>query len=178
MQKLTKYLIYLISIITTSLFLIVAISENTNLAHNIYKTKIVNEIEAITSLKVKIDSVKVKWNGLTPKFSLIKISLHNKNEKDILLEGHELIVSLDLFKSILEQKIIPTELNLVKSNIKLVYLENSLYLKNYDIFNFRDDENNSSVNTNNETLKFRISNSEVIIKNYSSKEDTSIRRSP
>ena len=104
MQKLTKYLIYLISIITTSLFLIVAISENTNLAHNIYKTKIVNEIEAITSLKVKIDSVKVKWNGLTPKFSLIKISLHNKNEKDLLLEGNELIVSLDLFKSILEQR--------------------------------------------------------------------------
>ena len=165
MQKLTKYLIYLISIITTSLFLVVAISENTNLVHNIYKTKIVNEIETITSLKVKIDSVKVKWNGLTPKFSLIKISLHNKNEKDLLLEGNELIVSLDLFKSILEQKIIPTELNLVKSNIKLVYLENSLYLKNYDIFNFRDDENNSSVNTNNETLKFRISNSEVIIKN-------------
>ena len=168
MQRLTKYLIYLISIITTSLFLVVAISENTNLVHNIYKTKIVSEIETITSLKVKIDSVKVKWNGLTPKFSLIKISLHNKNEKDILLEGNELIVSLDLFKSILEQKIIPTELNLVKSNIKLVYLDNSLYLKNYDIFNFRNDENNSSINTNNTTLKFRISNSEVIIENDSS----------
>ena len=105
MQKLTKYLIYLISIITTSLFLVVAISENTNLVHNIYKTKIVNEIETITSLKVKIDSVKVKWNGLTPKFSLIKISLHNKNEKDILLEGRELIVSLDLFKSITVKQI-------------------------------------------------------------------------
>ena len=168
MQRLTKYLIYLISIIITSLFLVVAISENTNLVNDVYKTKIVTEIEEITSLKVKIDSVKVKWNGLTPKFSLIKISLHNKNEKDILLEGNELIVSLDLFKSILEQKIIPTELNLVKSNIKLVYLENSLYLKNYDIFNFRNDEDNSSVNTNNETLKFRISNSEVIIENDSS----------
>jgi len=168
MQRLTKYLIYLISIITTSLFLVVIISENTNLVHNIYKTKIVAEIETITSLKVKIDSVKVKWNGITPKFSLIKISLHNKKKQDTLLEGNELIVSLDLFKSILEQKIILTELNLVKSNIKLVYLKNSLYLKNYDIFNFRDDENNSSVNTNNETLKFRISNSEVIIENDSS----------
>ena len=147
MQRLTKYLIYLISIITTSLFLLVAISENTNLVHDIYKTKIINEIETITSLKVKIDSVKVKWNGLTPKFSLIKISLHNENEKDVLLEGNELIVSLDLFKSILEQKIIPTELNLVKSNIKLVYLENTLYLKNYDIFNFRNDEDNSSADT-------------------------------
>ena len=40
MQRLTKYLIYLISIITTSLFLLVAISENTNLVHDIYKTKI------------------------------------------------------------------------------------------------------------------------------------------
>lgn len=168
MQRLTKYLIYLISIITTSLFLLVAISENTNLVHDIYKTKIINEIETITSLKVKIDSVKVKWNGLTPKFSLIKISLHNENEKDVLLEGNELIVSLDLFKSILEQKIIPTELNLVKSNIKLVYLENTLYLKNYDIFNFRNDEDNSSADTNNKTLKFRISNSEVIIENDSS----------
>ena len=168
MKRLTKYLIYLISIITTSLFLVVTISENTNLVHNIYKTKIVAEIETITSLKVKIDSVKVKWNGITPKFSLIKISLHNKKKQDTLLEGNELIVSLDLFKSILEQKIIITELNLVKSNIKLVYLKNSLYLKNYDIFNFRDDENNSSVNANNETLKFRISNSEVIIENDSS----------
>ena len=171
MQRLTKYLIYLISIITTSLFLVVAISENTNLVNDIYKTKIVTEIEEITSLKVKIDSVKVNWNGLTPKFSLIKISLRHKDEQDKLLEGNELIVSLDLFKSILKQKMIPTELNLVKSNIKLVYLKGSLYLKNYDIFNFKNDKNNSSINANNEILKFRISNSEVIIKNYFSNDN-------
>ena len=171
MQKLTKYLIYLISIIITSLFLVVAISENTNLVNNVYKTKIVTEIEEITSLKVKIDSVKVNWNGLTPKFSLIKISLRHKDEQDKLLEGNELIVSLDLFKSIFKQKIIPTELNLVKSNIKLVYLKDSLYLKNYDIFNFKNDKNNSSINANNEILKFRISNSEVIIENNSSNDN-------
>lgn len=164
MQKFIKYSIYLLSPILLSLFIIIYVSENTDLIENTYKQQIIQEIQDSTDLKVNIDNMNITWIGLKPSIQLNNIIIKNKDDVD-LIKGKKLIVTINLIQSIANNQITPIELNLVSSDIRLEYNKESIYFKNYNLISLQKDFNNDSSKYNFSNLKFRVSSSNILLIN-------------
>ncbi|MDB3973111.1 hypothetical protein N9391_02400, partial [Gammaproteobacteria bacterium] len=89
MAKILKLFIYFLSLLLTLLFLLVLVTENTNIVSNLYKNKIVTYIKSESQLKFNFDSLDIKWNGLHPNLIFNKISLHKLDKETPYLGGNK-----------------------------------------------------------------------------------------
>ena len=76
MPKILKFFTYLLSSLLTFLFLIILITENTNVVSHLYKEKIVEYIQSESQLRFNFDSLNIRWNGIYPNLIFSKISLY------------------------------------------------------------------------------------------------------
>ena len=100
MPKIFKFFTYLLSSLLTFLFLIILITENTNIISNLYKEKIVEYIELESQLRFDFDSLDVKWNGVYPNLIFNNISLYKTNEEELYLNGNKLIININALESL------------------------------------------------------------------------------
>ena len=84
----------------TFLFLIILVTENTNIVSNLYKEKIVEYIQSESQLRFNFDSLDVKWNGIYPNLIFNKISLYKLNEEELYLDGNKLIINIEYIESL------------------------------------------------------------------------------
>ena len=133
MPKILKFFTYLLSLLLTFLLLIVFVTENTNIVSNLYKEKIVGYIQSESQLRFDFDNLDVKWNGIYPNLIFNKISLYKLNEEELDLKGDKLIVNIDVIESISNFQFKISGLNLVESKISLIYDENGLFIKSYNL---------------------------------------------
>jgi len=95
MPKILKFFIHFLSSLLTFLFLIVLVTENTNIVSNLYKEKIVKYIQSESQLRFNFDSLDVRWNGVHPNLIFNKISLYQINEEALSLDGNKLMINID-----------------------------------------------------------------------------------
>ena len=100
MPKILKLFTYLLSSLLTFLFLIVLVTENTNVVSNLYKEKIVEYIQSESQLRFNFNSLDIKWNGLHPNLIFNKISLYKLDEEELYLDGNKLIINIDMIESL------------------------------------------------------------------------------
>ena len=163
MPKIIKSFTYLLSSILTFLFFLVLITENTKVVSNLYKEKIVQYIEDESQLRFNFDSLNIKWNGLNPNLIFNNISLYMLDEETLYLDGNKLIINIDIINSVSNFKFKISGLNLVESEILLIYDENGLFLRGHNLLN------DQKINKDYEfadvgNIKFRISDSSISIK--------------
>ncbi len=174
MPKITKLFTYFLSLVLTSLFLIVFITENTNIISNLYKEKIVQYIEDESKLQFNFDSLNIKWNGLNPDFIFNKISLYKTNEKILYLDGNKLIINIDIISSLYNFEFRLLGLNLVESEILLTYDENGLFLRGHNLLNNKKTKEKYRF-SDVENIKFRISNSSINIRENNGTEEYGLK---
>jgi len=163
MPKILKFFIHFLSSLLTFLFLIVLVTENTNIVSNLYKEKIVKYIQSESQLRFNFDSLDVRWNGVHPNLIFNKISLYQINEEALSLDGNKLIINIDTIESLFDFKFKISGLNLVESEISLTYDKNGLFLKGYNLLHNKK-VNGKSGFSGIGNIKFRISDSSINIK--------------
>jgi len=157
MERLVSYLVYFISLILLISFSIIFLTENSNIVSKLYKNDIINSIQKSSSLTYDFKKLSIQWAGLDPSLIFEEVSLHNEKVKQHYLDSEKLIIKINLFKSLSELSIIPEEVNLVKSNIDLVFDNNGIFIKDYNLLSTSKDINNSNVNS----IKYRVSDSNI-----------------
>ena len=157
MERLVSYLVYFISLILLISFSIILLTENSNIVSKLYKNDIINSIQKSSSLTYDFKNLSVQWTGLDPSLIFEEVSLHNEKAKQHYLDSEKLIIKIDLFTSLSELSIIPEEVNLVNSNIDLVFDNNGIFIKDYNLLSTTKDINNPNVNS----IKYRVSDSNI-----------------
>ena len=157
MERLVSYLVYFISLILLISFSIILLTENSNIVSKLYKNDIINSIQKSSSLTYDFKNLSVQWTGLDPSLIFEEVSLHNEKAKQHYLDSEKLIIKINLFKSLSELSIIPEEVNLVKSNIDLVFDTNGIFIKDYNLLSTAKDISNPNVNS----IKYRVSDSNI-----------------
>ena len=165
MFKLKSFIVYTISLLLALLFSIIVITENTNLVSDLYKNKIIKTIELKSSLGFSMKNLEVKWDGLDTHLIFNDISFYKKDTKDIYIRGESIILNVNLFHSLFTLKLKPSELNLVNSDITLLYDKTGLFIKDYNLFDANNFNNTDYSDISSSDIKFRISNSDILIKN-------------
>ena len=174
MPKILKFFTYLLSLLLTFLLLIVFVTENTNIVSNLYKEKIVGYIQSESQLRFDFDNLDVKWNGIYPNLIFNKISLYKLNEEELDLKGDKLIVNIDVIESISNFQFKISGLNLVESKISLIYDENGLFIKSYNLLhNKKTSKKNKFRNIGD--IKFRITNSSINIKHQETRNEYNLK---
>ena len=174
MPKVLKLFAYLLSSLLTFLFLIVLITENTNIISNLYKEKIVEYIQSESQLRFNFDSLDVRWNGLYPNLIFNKISLYKLNREESYLNGNKLILNIDTIKSLSDFKFKISGINLVESKISLTYDKNGLFLKDYNLLYNKETSKDSGFR-NIRDIKFRISDSSININSQKRKNEYNLK---
>ena len=160
MKRLVSSLVYLSSSILLLFFIVIFLTENTNIVSKLYKKNITSYIQNTASIKYNFEELSIKWNGLNPSLIFDNISLHNATKNQHYLSGKKLILKINFANSLIKLKLVPEEINLVSSNIDLTYNKNGIYIKD---FNFLKD--NEPSNTDLENIKFRVTNSNINVNN-------------
>ncbi|MEC7865198.1 MAG: AsmA-like C-terminal region-containing protein [Pseudomonadota bacterium] len=158
MKRLVSSLIYLLSSILLLSFIVIFLTENSNLIPKLYKKDIISSIEKRTSLEYRFENLSIKWDGLNPSLIFEDISLHNKTMENHYLDSKKMILRINFLKSISKLKIIPEEIDLVESNIDLIYNQKGIFIKDYNLL--------GDANTNEEDfedIKLRVTNSKITI---------------
>jgi len=163
MNKFSKLFNYFLSLVIVFLFLLVFVTENTNIVNNNFKKILISKIERSLDIKLQIDKISINWFGLTPVINFYDIKALNKTNNNRIVHGKKLEISLDTMNSIKNIALIPKELNLVETDINLTYTTGKILFQGKDIFKFDNlDKNKRSVNELS-NLQFRISNSKITI---------------
>ena len=157
MERLVSSLIYLLSFLLLLTFSVVFVTENTNVISKLYKNNIIDIIQKKSSLEYNFEKLSVKWNGLNPSLIFKNISLHKKGINQHYLDSEKLILQINFLNSISRLKIVPEEINLVRSNIDILYNNNGIYIKDYNFL--EKNKNNKQSDINN--IKFRITDSNI-----------------
>ena len=157
MERLVSYLVYFISLLLLISFSVIFLTENSNIVSKLYKNDIINSIQKSSSLTYDFKKLSVQWTGLDPSLIFEEVSLHNEKAKQHYLDSEKLIIKINLFKSLSELSIMPEEVNLVNSNIDLVFDNNGIFIKDYNLLSTSKDINNSNVNS----IKYRVSDSNI-----------------
>jgi len=163
MPKILKLFTYFLSSLLTSLFFIILVTENTSIVSNLYKEKIVEYIQSESKLRFNFNSLDIKWNGLHPNLIFNKISLYKLDEEVLYLDGDKLIINIDMIESLSNFKFKISGLNIVKSEISLIYDKDGLFLKGYNLLHNKKTNGKSGFSDLGD-IKFRISNSSINIK--------------
>ena len=158
MKRLVSSLIYLLSSILLLFFIVIFITENSNLIPKLYKKDIISSIEKKTSLEYSFENLSIKWDGLNPSLIFDEISLHNKTMKSHYLDSKKLILRINFFKSVSKLKIMPEEIDLVESNIDLIYNQKGIFIEDHNLLG--DADNNEG---DFEDIKLRVTNSKITI---------------
>jgi len=174
MLKILKLFTYFLSSLLTFLFLIVLVTENTNIVSNLYKEKIVKYIQSESQLRFNFDSLDIRWNGVHPNLIFNKISLYQLNEEELYLDGNKLIINIDMIESLFDFKFQISGLNLVESEISLTYDRNGLFLKGYNLLRNKEVSRKSGFSDIGD-IKFRISNSSINIKSQKTSDDYNLK---
>ena len=95
MKKIFSSIIFVFSIVILSLFIIILVSENTNIVSSLYKDKIVKEVENKISLKVNFKNFRVKWEGLDPQIIFDDLSLYSKKDNSVILKSNSFTLDFD-----------------------------------------------------------------------------------
>ena len=130
MNKTPSYLTNIFSIILLALFTIIFVTENTNFINNNYKSSIISTLEKNINLRIKIDDIDVEWNGLEQKIIFLIIKLIDKETNKEIISGESLISKLDLYQSIIQNRFVPKEFNIINTKLSLKYSNRNLYFKN------------------------------------------------
>tara|TARA_Y100000590_G_scaffold341170_1_gene389242 strand:- start:9434 stop:12532 length:3099 start_codon:yes stop_codon:yes gene_type:complete len=166
MNKTPSYLTNIFSIILLALFTIIFVTENTNFINNNYKSSIISTLEKNINLRIKIDDIDVEWNGLEPTIIFHKIKLIDKETNKEIISGESLISKLDLYQSIIQNRFVPKEFNIINTKLSLKYSNRNLYFKNKNIFELKDKfflEHKAQ--TDFSALTFRMTDSSIILNN-------------
>ena len=177
MNKIFSHLINLFSVAFLLIFVLIFVTENTDLINRNYRAPIISALEKNTNLNIHIEKIGVKWDGLVPNILFNKIILSEKDTKKVIITGDRLVASLNLYSSILNKKIIPKEFNLVRTNIRLRYEDGKLLFKEKNVFDLKDYfvvENESKVDFSG--LKFRITNSSIVLENLPSFKEYKLKK--
>ena len=174
MAKILKLFIYFLSLLLTLLFLLVLVTENTNIVSKLYKNKIVTYIKSESQLKFNFDSLDVQWNGLHPNLIFNKISLHKLDKETLYLGGNKFIINIDIIESLSNFKFKISGLNLVESKISLTHDKNGLFLEDYNLLNNKKINNKSKFSSIGD-IKFRISDSNIIIKSQKISDEYNLK---
>ena len=174
MPKILKFFTYFLSSLLTFLFLIILITENTNIVSNLYKEKIVKYIQSESQLRFNFDSLNVKWNGVYPNLIFNKISLYKFNEEELYLYGNKLIININALESLSGFAFKISGLNLVESKISLTYGKNGLFLKSYNLLHNKKKSKESRFRDIGD-IKFRISNSSINIKSQKNNNEYNLK---
>ena len=156
MERLVSSLIYLLSLILILTFSVVFVTENTNIVSKLYKNNIIDIIQKKSSLEYNFERLSIKWNGLDPSLIFNNISLHKEDINQHYLDSEKIILRINFLKSLSTLKIVPEEINLVRSNIDLVYSNNGIFIKDYN-FLIKDKNDESDI----DNIKFRITDSNI-----------------
>ena len=127
MKRLVSSLVYLSSSILLLFFIVIFLTENTNIVSKLYKKNITSYIQNAASIKYNFEELSIKWNGLNPSLIFDNISLHNATKNQHYLSGKKLILKINFANSLIKLKLVPEEINLVSSNIDLTYNKNGIY---------------------------------------------------
>ena len=100
MKRLVSSLIYLLSSILLLSFIVIFLTENSNLIPKLYKKDIISSIEKRTSLEYRFENLSIKWDGLNPSLIFEDISLHNKTMENHYLDSKKMILRINFLKSI------------------------------------------------------------------------------
>ena len=178
MNKAYLYLANILSAILIFFFVIIFVTENTNFINENYRGAVVNTIEKNINkalvdkykdrLDVKIGEIKIKWNGLAPKvlFNNVILTDSYKDTKKVIISADKLIASLNIFDSILNNRIIPKEFNIVRTDLKLTYNRGKLFFRDKNINELKDYfiTNNNRNGIDFSRLSFRITDSSITLK--------------
>ncbi len=158
MKKLVSSLIYILSLILILSFLVVFTTENTSIVSKLYKKDIIKSIQKSPSINYSFDNLSIKWNGLDPSLIFKNISLYDKDNNKKYLNSEKLILKVDFISSISEMSFIPEEINLVNSNVDLIYDKTGIFIKDYNIL-----DRNNTKDSLFDNIKFRITDSNITI---------------
>ena len=133
MNKFSKLFNYFLSLVIVFLFLLVFVTENTNIVNNNFKKILISKIERSLDIKLQIDKISINWFGLTPVINFYEIKALNKTNNNSIVHGKKLEISLDTMNSIKNIALIPKELNLVETDINLTYTTGKILFQGKDI---------------------------------------------
>ena len=119
----------ILSLILILSFLVVFTTENTSIVSKLYKKDIIKSIQKSPSINYSFDNLSIKWNGLDPSLIFKNISLYDKDNNKKYLNSEKLILKVDFISSISEMSFIPEEINLVNSNVDLIYDKTGIFIK-------------------------------------------------
>ena len=164
----------MLSSLLTFLFLIILITENTNVVSHLYKEKIVEYIQSESQLRFNFDSLNIRWNGIYPNLIYNKISLYELNKEELYLDENKLIVNINTLESLSDFEFKISGLNLVESKISLTYSEDGLFLKGYNLLNNKKASKESGFMDIGD-IKFRISDSSINIKSQKKSNEYNLK---
>ncbi|MDB4089984.1 hypothetical protein N9540_01825 [Gammaproteobacteria bacterium] len=158
----------------TFLFLIILVTENTNIVSHLYKEKIVEYIQSESQLRFNFDSLNIKWNGIYPNLIFNKISLYELNKEELYLDGNKLIININTLESLSDFEFKISGLNLVESKISLTYDKDGLFLKGYNLLSNKKASKESGFMDIGD-IKFRISDSSINIKSQKKSNEYNLK---
>ncbi len=86
-----------------------------------YLPVIQENISTLVGKPVHADSIRIDWYGITPFISTNNLSIYeDETQYDLLLNAEKATISLDLYKSLLQKKVVFKELTLIDSNLDLL----------------------------------------------------------
>ena len=165
MKKIFSSIILLFSIVLLSIFIIISVSENTNIVSNLYKDKIVQEVENKISLNVNFNNFRVKWKGLNPQIIFDDLSLYSKKDNSMILKSDSFTLDFDSINSIRQQRFIIKEVGFIKTNLNIIVNDNKFILNEIDLSEFFSIKKNNIMTQ----TRIRISQSKLFL-NYLSNE--------
>ena len=157
MKKVFSYLLNITGYILILAFIVISVTENTSYVDKYYKNSIKNYFENTSSLLINFNTVKIKWKGAKPSIILDDISLYD--DENILLRSEKLIINLSYSYQSFTNLFRVSEIDIVESELDLIFQDNKFTLNNYDLFNNKSQKNGQSKN-----IKYRISKSKINIK--------------
>ncbi len=86
-----------------------------------YLPVIQENISSLVGKPVHADSIRIDWYGITPFISTNNLSIYeDESQYDLLLNAEKATISLDIYKSLLQKKVVFKELTLIDSNLDLL----------------------------------------------------------
>ena len=100
-----------------------------------YLPTIQENISVVLGKPVSADSIRIDWQGITPLITTKNLSIfEDESQYDQLLNVDEAIINLDLFKSLINKKVIFKELIFVAGNLEVVRtVDEKIILNGIDI---------------------------------------------
>ena len=142
MQNIIKIFFNIIIILLFSFSTLVFISENTSTFNKKLSSTIEREFLDKYNVTSKIDSVKIKWEGINPNIHILQLKLNDK-KNNIILDTPVSVFRIDLLESLFQMSMIVSEIIVNNTSIILTRDNSKISMNNLSIM----DEINKTNNT-------------------------------